>query len=1226
MNYFCFISVSDKRKKQQKSRRESTSLRQASFTMDRSSQRDRRRRQFSPLIAQMLQLLTLMHLVLNVAGQQTICPVGSSYCSIYGYDALYIYQMVCKGFGTLSVLPPACVSNPLKTQLVRDLSIGANDTSVATLQSNILSGLRIANLDISGLQVQSVDSGAFDSLAADLNSLNLANNQLTILPTGVFGKLTALTVLRLDNNSLTSLPSGIFSTLSNLVTLKLDHNQLNSLPNELFSSLTKLSVLSLNNNQITSLSSGIFSTLTSLTVLTLDHNKLTSLPIGVFSALSHLSSLNLNDNQLSAVDTTATFSGLSSLTSLGLADNQLRSFVLNNTTVLLPQLTTLDLGNNSISGPIGLTMVNGLTRLQELRLNDNSLTELTVEAMSALVNIQRLNLSSNNITDLATNLFLNNIQLQVVDLSFNSINYLAPAVFNGTFAMTTLLLNDNQLTALPIYLVDHLPFYLFRDMNSLQVLHLQNNRIAGLLPNALSGLALVRDLDLSNNAITTLPLGVLDPLGMTESLSVANNQISRVDPKPFVSMKNLMTLSLANNRLTSVSADWFVLTSRLSTLLLGSNLISTIAPTTFENLTSLRELDLGENQLSNVDGLFSRCKSLQSLSLAYNPLRRLPDAIGTTFAGLTSLVHLNLSSTCMTNVSFRLSPAALSNLTELDLSSNGLVSLSANMFSGLPSLQKLNLAVNNIASIESGSFSQMPKLGVVNLSTNFLESNSQLGIALSQFVSLPVLDLSWNLVSALDGIPGAALNGIYLRGNPIACTCTVPSWAAADSQHLLDINITACMSKLQTPQLLICYWAQCNPNALTKPNLASCSVAPTGDTSYLLPGGVHQPSYCPWDPLPTTSAPLSLPQVAGLNVTTSPTAIIVSWNVTSDEFVPGVTVRVVVLKGSVQNVTDNAGNLVNGTLYVNQTEVVVENLASGENYTVCVQTVMSSTNGNYKCTTVELPALPAASSSSSVGTRVTDALTTPTAAVTESSTKPELVLSLSIYDASESSIVVGWSVNSGSADLVALFRLTWNVLGANDVNTIWITNNVTANGGRHQYTVANLTHSVTYLICVGAYAPSSSVHLIDNSTVCQQVSTQTPSTVSSSSIKIGTPTTADSQPTYTSTTDDVTSATVTPYLRSGSSGNTTLIIIIVVCLVVFLLLLLVLIIVICCYRRRRLQRNDEIVSQVKVEAQPPQTTQLAVSESTKSTRSFNSDRLAEHSVVSLNIYDPIPEV
>jgi hypothetical protein len=246
--------------------------------------------------------------------------------------------------------------------------------------------------------------------------------------------------------------------------------------------------------------------------------------------------------------------------------------------------------------------------------------------------------------------------------------------------------------------------------------------------------------------------------------------------------------------------------------------------------------------------------------------------------------------------------------------------------------------------------------------------------------------------------------------------------------------------------------------------------------------------------------------------------------------------------------------------------------------------------------------------------------------VTESSTEPELVLSLSTYYTSESSIAVGWSVIAGNAELVELFRLTWKVVSGNDVNTFWITNNLTANGGRNQYTIANLTHSTGYLICVGAFAPSSSVNLINNRTVCQQVSTQTPTTVSSPPIEVETPTTTASQPTYTPTTD-ATAAAVTLTPRSSSSGNTTLIIIIVICVVVFLLLLLALVIgICCCYRRRRLQQNNEVVSQVKVETQPPRTTQLMVSESTKSTRSFSSDRLAEHSVVSINIYDPIPEV
>ena len=68
------------------------------------------------------------------------------------------------------------------------------------------------------------------------------------MPTGVFGKNTALTELYLSGNDLTALPAGIFDKLTALNHLALTDNDLTALPAGIFEKLTAVNILELSNN------------------------------------------------------------------------------------------------------------------------------------------------------------------------------------------------------------------------------------------------------------------------------------------------------------------------------------------------------------------------------------------------------------------------------------------------------------------------------------------------------------------------------------------------------------------------------------------------------------------------------------------------------------------------------------------------------------------------------------------------------------------------------------------------------------------------------------------------------------------------------------------------------------------------------------------------------------------------------------------------------------------
>ncbi|CAM9151401.1 unnamed protein product, partial [Ectocarpus sp. 13 AM-2016] len=137
-----------------------------------------------------------------------------------------------------------------------------------------------------GLRSCGITDADFDDLASCLEAagpetityLSLASNELTTLPEGIFGGLTALETLFLSDNELTTLPEGIFGGLPALELLYLYSNKLTTLPAGIFGGLTALEILYLYDNVLTVLPEGVFGDLTALEILHLEGNSLECLP------------------------------------------------------------------------------------------------------------------------------------------------------------------------------------------------------------------------------------------------------------------------------------------------------------------------------------------------------------------------------------------------------------------------------------------------------------------------------------------------------------------------------------------------------------------------------------------------------------------------------------------------------------------------------------------------------------------------------------------------------------------------------------------------------------------------------------------------------------------------------------------------------------------------------------------------------------------------------------
>lgn len=191
----------------------------------------------------------------------------------------------------------------------------------------------------------------------NLQVLDLAQNQLSEIPNGRLGLLTALHTLNLSQNALKSLPEDLkeclalenlilhsneiacfpgsmsLNSLEKLISLDISKNRFRSLPN--VSSLCRLVDLRVNNNELESLPAGI-GHLTNLQTLHAHINCITSIPPELYN-LQQLEELLLRRNAVETVS--PLIAQMSRLQTLNLNNNDLRDFPFSE--IVSMQNTTL---------------------------------------------------------------------------------------------------------------------------------------------------------------------------------------------------------------------------------------------------------------------------------------------------------------------------------------------------------------------------------------------------------------------------------------------------------------------------------------------------------------------------------------------------------------------------------------------------------------------------------------------------------------------------------------------------------------------------------------------------------------------------------------------------------------------------------------------------------------------------------------------------------------------
>ena len=491
-------------------------------------------------------------------------------------EGISVTFTVVAGDGTLSATHATTDANgQAESRFTLGASLGTHTVSVAAAgvgQSVVFNAVAEAAVAIPDPNLRAVV----------LTALNKPKNDL-IIPS----ELATLTRLAKRNANISNL-TGLESA-TNLTTLDLDENNITDISPVV--GLTNLTWLLLGGNNISDISG--LAGLTNLTELSLYNNNISD--ISAVTELSNLRSLWLSGNNVSDISAVA---GLTNLTFLGLGENNiidisplagltnLTSLALggNNITDISPlvgltNLTRLRLWENNI---IDISPLAGLTNLTSLALGGNNITDIS--PLVGLTNLTWLQLWKNNITDIVS--LVNNVGLGTgdeVELNNNPLSELSiqnhiPALqdrgvtveFDRAATGERVNIPDPNLRAAierilgePITTAKMAGLRTLVDLGdsesnisdltglehatNLFVLALLGNNITDLSP--LAGLTNLFVLGLPDNNITDIsPLAGLTNL---TTLYLQHNNIT--DISPLVGLTNLTTLWIFNNNITDLS-------------------------------------------------------------------------------------------------------------------------------------------------------------------------------------------------------------------------------------------------------------------------------------------------------------------------------------------------------------------------------------------------------------------------------------------------------------------------------------------------------------------------------------------------------------------------------------------------------------------------------------------------------------------------------------------------
>ena len=387
-------------------------------------------------------------------------------------------------------------------------------------------------------------------------------------------------------------------------------------------------------------------------------------------------------------------------------------------------------------------------------LSDNVLSTIQPSIFLRFNNLLDVDLSNNNFDNISVGVFKNLPSLQKIHLHGNRLTRLHNDTFYYLKNLKEVDLHNNGISAIDMCAFSHVPV--------LEKVNLRHNLLFNLTARNMMNFKHVRHLDLSYNDISFITDNAFAKLGELKTLVLSHNKIASISANSFQGLSVLENLHLDFNNIRGINRyDFNYFRTNLKKLTVSANEIQMLNSGVLMGMLKLEVLDLSYNQIYSLGSNVFQGLSLKDLSLKGNKLSEITRSI---LSGTRRIENLDLSLNEILSVSSDAFESFKDNILHLNMESNNLGNVLVGVFDGMKHVRTINLSNNTISFIEDGAFRDLVNLQKLDL------SNNQLSIVTSEMfsdtTSLEYLDLYSNPVRKFHGdrfIKGPSLIKINLN-------------------------------------------------------------------------------------------------------------------------------------------------------------------------------------------------------------------------------------------------------------------------------------------------------------------------------------------------------------------------------------------------------------------------------------------------------------------------------